>query len=302
MYFSLARTQSFVTSTISLLSQSSSPSSQSAQSRSGGAGQLQQLVEKITAFILPDFISLTHVANTISAALPPINQLLVVGAQNCAAHHAFGPLTGEVSPAVLREAGCRIVMVGHAERRRLFGEGDPDGRVVRDKVAGVLRNGMVPLICVGEVGRPEPESDGAEGGDGDAGVRAAVEEVVGQVQAALRGLSEEVLNGQLKGDSGEEDKGEIILAYEPVWAIGAPEPAAAEYVRAVVRRVRESEVLKGWPGRVRIVYGGAAKPGMWGRLGGDLDGLFLGRFAHQPEQFVKIIHEVAGVDSSVGGG
>ena len=167
---------------------------------------------------------------------------------------------------MLKEAGCGMVEVGHAERRRLYAETDG---VVRAKVEGVVRNGMVPLICVGEEGQV-PE-DGVEG---------AAREVVRQVGAVLGGVDAEA---------------EVVLAYEPVWAIGAAEPASAEYVKGVVRRVRESEVVKGRRGRTRIVYGGAAGPGLWARLGGEVDGLFVGRFGHQPEEFVKLICEVAGV-------
>lgn len=243
MYFSLARTTSYLSSLLTLLS--SSPST-------------AQALSALDAFIIPDFIALPAVVQTIRAAATA----LLVGAQDCAAED-FGAFTGEVSPAVLREAGCAIVEVGHAERRRLFGETD---EVVRRKVEAVVRNGMVPLVCVGEVAR----------GDG------AAEEVVRQVAAVLEGL--------------EDGGADVVLAYEPVWAIGAPEPASAEHVRGVVRRVRESEVVKGRKGRTRIVYGGAAGPGLWGRLGGEVDGLFLGRFAHEPEQFVKLIHEVAGVE------
>ncbi|KXX80602.1 putative triosephosphate isomerase [Madurella mycetomatis] len=254
MYFSLARTAAFVDSTISLLSSPSSPS-------------LSPL-SCIDAFIVPDFVSLPTVVRAVSTAPPPADRLLV-GAQDCAARD-FGPLTGEVSPAVLREAGCRIVEVGHAERRRLFGETDAD---VRDKAAAVLRNGMVPLVCVGEASR-------------EGGVEGAVSDVVQQVGAVLEGLDATAPGA------------EVVVAYEPVWAIGAAEPAGAEYVREVVRRVRESPVLQAdsWKGRVRIVYGGAAGPGLWGRLNGEVDGLFIGRFGHQPEQFVGMLYEVAGME------
>ncbi|KAK4035113.1 hypothetical protein C8A01DRAFT_48615 [Parachaetomium inaequale] len=227
-----------------------------------GQEEVEAVLSSLDAFIIPDFISLPSAISAIAAAPAPGNKL-VVGAQDCAAAD-FGAYTGEVSPAVLKEIGCGIVEVGHAERRRLFGETDG---VVRDKVAAVVRNGMVPLVCVGETGEPVA-------GDG---VHKAAEEVVRQVGAVMEGL---------------DDGAEVVLAYEPVWAIGAAEPASAEHVSGVVRVVRESEVVKSREGRTRIVYGGAAGPGLWGRLGGEVDGLFLGRFAHQPEQFVKMLYEV----------
>jgi triosephosphate isomerase len=268
MYFTHARTTAYTTALLSLLS--SNPS----------------LTSQIDTFLIPDFISLPSVIalTTTSSPTPTTSTAspkIIIGAQDCATHDA-GAFTGEVSAAVLKEVGCGIVEVGHAERRRMFGEGDG---VVRDKVAAVVRNGMWPLLCVGEVGAPKSQAAGGLGGDhgGDGhgvGVEMAAEEVVRQVTAALEGV---------------DGAAEVVLAYEPVWAIGAAEPASAEHVKGVVRRVRESEVVRGRSGRTRIVYGGAAGPGLWGQLGGEVDGLFVGRFGHQPEQFVKMMHEVAGV-------
>ncbi|KAK3306830.1 Triosephosphate isomerase-like protein [Chaetomium strumarium] len=277
MYFTHARTNTFITAVLShhLLLTS-------------------DILASIDAFIIPDFVSLTSAIAAISAississtitshshshsnttTITTTNNTLLVGAQDCSpSTHDFGPYTGEVSPAVLKEIGCRIVEVGHAERRRLFGETDD---VVRDKVAAAVRNGLWPLICVGE----EQRHIGELGSGKKGAVEVAAAEVLRQVAAALRGV--------------EDENAEVILAYEPVWAIGAPEPASAEHVRGVVRRVRESEVVRGRKGRTRIVYGGAAGPGLWEKLEGEVDGLFLGRFAHEPEQFVKLIHEVAGL-------
>ncbi|KAL2172897.1 hypothetical protein VTG60DRAFT_75 [Thermothelomyces hinnuleus] len=273
MYFSHARTTAFVSSVLALLREAP------------GAATL--LRDRVDAFVAPDFVSIPATRAAVVEAGPGAR--LVVGAQDCAAADE-GPYTGEVSPAVLRELGCGLAEVGHAERRRLFGETDD---LVRRKAAAAARNGLVPLVCVGEVSSPPPPPpqrqdsrvDGEPGAEVvSPGVRAAAEEVLGQVKAVLEGLD------------GEAD---VILAYEPVWAIGAPEPASAEHVRGVVRLVRESEAVRGRAGRTRIVYGGAAGPGLWGRLGGEVDGLFLGRFAHQPEQFVKMLYEVAGMDFEV---
>ncbi|KAL2127133.1 hypothetical protein VTI74DRAFT_11264 [Chaetomium olivicolor] len=253
LYFSASRTASYISSVLSLLTSSQ---------------QSSLALSSIDAFIIPDFLTLAPTLAAISAAPVPANSLLV-GAQDCCAHDS-GAYTGEVSPAVLKEIGCQIVEVGHAERRRLYGETD---EVVREKVRAVVRNGMWPLICVGERNAPSA----AEGG---VGVQRAAEEVVRQVEAALDGL---------------DDDAEVILAYEPVWAIGAREPASAEHVNGVVKIVRESQVVNGRRGRTRIVYGGAAGAGLWEKLGGEVDGLFLGRLAHQPEQFVRMVHEIAGV-------
>ncbi|KAK3294588.1 Triosephosphate isomerase-like protein [Chaetomium fimeti] len=272
MYFSHARTTAFTTTLLKLLT--STP-------------QAATVLSTLDAFLIPDFVSLPAVLAAVDTSLTTRGGRVRVGAQDCAASD-FGAFTGEVSPAVLREVGCGMVELGHAERRALFGETDAG---VREKVGAVVRNGMVPLVCVGEkevggdgrVGDGDGEGGGGNDGGGDGGeggVRVAAEEVARQVAAVLEGLDPEA---------------EVILAYEPVWAIGAPEPASATHVKGVVRRIRESEVVKGRRGLTRIVYGGAAKPGLWEQLGGEVDGLFLGRFAHQPEQFVKMLYEVAGV-------
>ncbi|KAL2143796.1 hypothetical protein VTI28DRAFT_10011 [Corynascus sepedonium] len=273
MYFTHARTTSFVSSVLSLLS-------------SKAPGSTTLLRENVDAFIIPDFVSVPATIAAISTSGAAGN--IVVGAQDCAAAaEDFGAYTGEVSAAVLREVGCGIVEVGHAERRRLFGETDD---VTAAKAAAAARNEMVPLVCVGEVAAPPsptlPSSLSAAGGSGrgddslKVGIQRAAEEVLSQVRAVLEKL---------------DGAADVVLAYEPVWAIGAPQPASADHVKGVVRLVRESEVVKGRSGRTRIVYGGAAGPGLWKRLEGEVDGLFLGRFAHDPEQFVKLLYEVAGM-------
>ncbi|KAL2200740.1 Triosephosphate isomerase-like protein [Corynascus similis CBS 632.67] len=253
MYFTHARTTSFVSSVLSLLS-------------SKAPGSTTLLREKVDAFIIPDFVSVPATIAAISTSGTAGN--IVVGAQDCAAAtEDFGAYTGEVSAAVLREVGCGIVEVGHAERRRLFGETDD---VTAAKAAAAARNEMAPLVCVGEVAAPlSPVLNSS-----------SAEEVLSQVRAVLEKL---------------DGAADVVLAYEPVWAIGAPQPASADHVKGVVRLVRESEVVMGRSGRTRIVYGGAAGPGLWKRLEGEVDGLFLGRFAHDPEQFVKLLYEVAGM-------
>ncbi|KAM7214477.1 triosephosphate isomerase [Rhypophila decipiens] len=220
-------------------------------------------------FIIPDFIQLRGVIDSLLSRSPNLGggTEILVGAQDC--HwEDYGSFTGEVSPAVLAAVGCRIVELGHAERRRLFGETD---ETTAKKAAAVVRNGMVPLVCVGEVSRPTGGTEGLE---------KAVEEVMVQVRSVLAAIADK--------------EAEVILAYEPVWAIGASEPAGVDHVLGVVRRIKESEEFKArMEGSVRILYGGSAGPGLFDKLKSELDGLFLGRFAHDPEQFVKTIREVA---------
>ncbi|UNI15867.1 Triose-phosphate isomerase [Purpureocillium takamizusanense] len=238
MYFSLSKTRDFTSQFLAHLATVS-------------GSQLSQ----IDIFVIPDFVSLTETASQLKTAPVPV----WLGAQDCHGEDA-GAFTGEVSPAVLAEAGVRIVEVGHAERRRLFGE---DDATVASKAAAVSRNGMVPLICIGEKSR------------GDVSI--AVDECAAQVDAVLGSLA---------------DDAEAVLAYEPVWAIGASQPAGEEHVLAVVAGIRNLESVRRRKGQTRVVYGGSAGPGLYARLSGGLDGLFLGRFGHNPERFVQTIREV----------
>lgn len=210
------------------------------------------LFDKADIFVIPDFVSLASVAD--AAQGTP----LLVGAQDCY-HEDKGAFTGEVSPAQLREVGCNIVELGHAERRRLFGENDA---WAAQKAAAACRNGMVPLVCIGEINKGE--------------VNAAVEEVRVQIESVT---------------SAVPDDAEIILAYEPVWAIGKPEPAGAEHVVGVAKQIRA--LTQSRKGTTRILYGGSAGPGLFAKLSEGVDGLFLGRFAHNPDQFIKTIGEIA---------
>lgn len=238
MYFPFARTKSYISSLLPLLS--SAP---------------PHVLESLDVFIIPDFVSLT------SAVAQAEGTPLIVGAQDCYSEDA-GAFTGEVSPAVLAEVGCRIVELNHAERRRLFGETDES---TAKKAAAAARNGLTPLVCIGEVGR-------------EGGVDGAVDECREQVESVLASVP---------------DGAEVILAYEPVWAIGASQPADAEHVVAVTARVRALECVARRAGATRILYGGSAGPGTFASLKDGVDGLFLGRFAHDPEQFWKTIQEVA---------
>ncbi|KAJ6440554.1 triose-phosphate isomerase [Purpureocillium lavendulum] len=238
MYFSLSKTRDFTSQFLAHLA--SIPASQLSQ---------------IDIFVIPDFVSLTETASQLKAAPVPIWP----GAQDCHWEDQ-GAFTGEVSPAVLAEAGVRIVEVGHAERRRIFGE---DDAAVAKKAAAVSRNGMVPLVCIGEKSK------------GDVSI--AVDECSVQVDAVLRSVEEDA---------------DVVLAYEPVWAIGASQPAGEQHVLEVVDGIRKLESVRQRKGLTRVVYGGSAGPGLYQRLSSGLDGLFLGRFGHDPERFVQTIREV----------
>ncbi|KAK6836745.1 hypothetical protein PG987_007240 [Apiospora arundinis] len=236
MYFSAARTREYVQQVKELLSAT------------------PQLLDDIDVFIIPDHITLTSVVAQLEGTK------VLTGAQD-AFYEDAGAFTGEVSPAVLAEVGCRIVELGHAERRRIFGETDDDAA---RKAAAAARNGMIPLVCIGE--RTQGE------------VSIAVDECRVQVESVMAAVP---------------DDAEVILAYEPVWAISAAQPAAAEYVVSVAQRLRALDCVQRRKGVTRLLYGGSAGPGLFEKLKTGVDGLFLGRFAHDPSQFYKTIQEVA---------
>ncbi|KAK6213274.1 triosephosphate isomerase [Colletotrichum tabaci] len=213
-------------------------------------------LDNVDLFIIPDFVSIHPVNEALKSSPVPIR----LGAQDC--HwDDFGAFTGEVSPAVLSETGVTIVEVGHAERRRLFGETD---EVVAKKAAAASRNGMTPLICIGEKTK------------GDLDV--ALSECKAQIDQSLTDVP---------------DSAEVIVAYEPVWAIGASQPASEDHVIQVVKGIRAFESIKRRTGTTRVIYGGSAGPGLFERLGEAVDGLFLGRFGHDVPRFLKTVSEVA---------
>lgn len=211
----------------------------------------------VRLFAVPQFPSIP-VAVDIAA---PVG--IEIGAQDVA-EHDMGAYTGEVSPAVLAELGVTLAEIGHAERRRRFGETDD---TVRAKVSATLRNGLAPILCLGEDEHLDPE-------------RAAAF-VTRQLDSAIAGIPMHT------GSSTRR----VIVAYEPVWAIGAAEPADPDHVRAVVGALRSRMKVDPRLDDVAVIYGGSAGPGLLSQLGNDVDGLFLGRFAHDPAAFEGILDE-----------
>ncbi|HEY8294104.1 MAG TPA: triose-phosphate isomerase family protein, partial [Micrococcaceae bacterium] len=199
-------------------------------------------------------------------ALAESRQILAGSGVSLGAQDLFwedsGAFTGEVSGHVLAELDCRYVEVGHAERRRIFSE---DEAVVAAKTAAALRNALTPVLCVGERQRST-------------------------VQDAIASCREEARSA-LAQSAGAG--GPIVIAYEPQWAIGAGEPADPDYIRAVCRGLKSA--VAGMDGRAdsAVIYGGSAGPGLLSQLGGDVDGLFLGRFAHDPAAFARVLAEAA---------
>ncbi|QAY60123.1 triosephosphate isomerase [Microbacterium protaetiae] len=175
-----------------------------------------------------------------------------------------GAYTGGVSGADLRQAGCAYVEIGHAERRTVFGE---DDAIIGRKLSAAVRNGLIPILCVGEA---TPEEDAAEA-------------CLAQLAAALDGLP---------GGTTADD---VIVAYEPVWAIGATDPASADRVTDVTNALRGALEADERVGAASLIYGGSAQAGLLRRLGRGVDGLFLGRFAHDPERLEEVVAEAAAI-------
>ena len=205
----------------------------------------------VELFVIPSFTS-------IPAALAAFGgSRVVVGAQDLFWEDQ-GAFTGEVSGSELAELGVGVVEVGHAERRRLFGETDA---VVALKAAAALRNSLAPVLCIGE-------SERMSAADAAAACRA-------QLNAALLAAP----------------GGRVIVAYEPVWAIGAEQPASLDHIAAVCADLRSA--VSELPHRTgsSVIYGGSAGPGLLTALGDRVDGIFLGRFAHDPAALAAVLDE-----------
>jgi triosephosphate isomerase len=173
-----------------------------------------------------------------------------------------GDYTGEVSGKTVAEIGGRYAEVGHAERRRIFGEDDD---VIGLKTAAAYRNGLTPVLCVGESMHWTPSD--------------AIKHCTGELNAVLNRAAS-------LGPTGR-----TIIAYEPHWAIGAPEPATPDYISEVITGLDAH--LRTLPGQEnsRVIYGGSAGPGLIGQLDPAVTGLFLGRFAHNPAALKTILDE-----------
>jgi triosephosphate isomerase len=211
-------------------------------------------------FVIPGYLS-------VPAAREILGEHVAVGAQDLSTEDT-GAFTGEVSGATIAEFGCRVVEVGHAERRRLFGETDD---IVRVKTAAALRHGLTPVLCIGESTHGTPAE----------AIRECLSQFDDAVSAARRA-----------GDSGR-----IIVAYEPMWAIGAAQPASADYIREVCGTLRNHLSTRADARDSAVIYGGSAGPGLLTEIGDAVDGLFLGRFAHDPAAIGQILDEVHALTS-----
>ena len=221
----------------------------------GITGQIST-VETAEVAVCPPFTYLQHAGQLLR------DTGVALGAQDCS-DQAQGAYTGEVSAAMIREFGCTYVIVGHSERRHIYGESDA---LVAAKFAQALENSLVPILCVGET-LDERES--------------------GQTEVVIARQIDAVL-----ASSGIEGFGNAVIAYEPVWAIGTGKtatPEQAQQVHAFVR-ARLEEQDEGIAGGIRILYGGSMKPENAGALlqENDIDGGLIGGASLDAEDFVAI--------------
>ena len=177
--------------------------------------------------VCPPFAYLLPVAEALSGSR------VAVGAQNVY-HEKNGAFTGEISTAMLQDVGATYVILGHSERRHILGETDA---VVNEKTLASLAAGLVPVVCVGETLQER-----------EAGSTAKV--IQRQFEGSLAGVTEQQIE-------------QVVIAYEPVWAIGTGKvasPGQAEEVHADLRRLLAKRYNADVAGRVRILYGGSVKP------------------------------------------
>jgi triosephosphate isomerase (TIM) len=214
---------------------------------------------KVDVSLHPPFTDIRSIQTLLAADKIP----MALGAQNCYWEDS-GPFTGEVSTAFLAKLDVQYVICGHSERRELFGETD---EMVNKKTAAVQRHGMTPIICVGET-LAEREAGITE------------EKVVRQVRAALGRRTPEQITA-------------VVIAYEPIWAIGTGRTATAADAQAVCATIRgELASLAGADvaDAVRVQYGGSVKSGNVAELMAetDIDGALVGGASLDPDEFARI--------------
>ncbi|MFK3772085.1 triose-phosphate isomerase [Pseudomonas sp. NPDC089406] len=232
----------------------------------GTRASVAELTQGLSEMLVPDGIEV--------AVFPPalfINEVvdglkgkgIIVGAQNSAIQPEQGALTGEVAPSQLAEVGCKLVLIGHSERRQLIGESD---EVLNQKFAAAQKSGLTPVLCVGET-----------------------------LEEREAGKTLEVVGRQLSSvidTFGIKAFANAVIAYEPVWAIGTgltASPQQAQDVHAAIRKqlaAKDAEVA----GNVQLLYGGSVKAANAAELFGmpDIDGGLIGGASLNADEFGAI--------------
>ena len=215
-------------------------------------------VENVDIVICPPFTNLSDVGEML------VESNVGLGAQNCY-WETEGAFTGEISVPMIKSVGCGYVIIGHSERRKYFGETD---ETVNKKVKAAIDGGLSPIMCVGET------LEEREAGK-------TLDVVKAQVTGGLKGFEEEYLDP-------------LIIAYEPVWAIGTGKtatPDQAQEVHAMIRGLLEEMYSASLSGSRCILYGGSVKPENIEELmkEEDIDGGLIGGASLKSESFVDII-------------
>ena len=215
--------------------------------------------DRVDVLVCPPFTSLRSAQTVIETD----HLAIKLGAQNVDWHES-GAFTGEIAPGMLSKLSVSYVIVGHSERRQMFGETD---EIVNTKAKAVIAAGMTPIICVGET---ESERDAGE----------AEARVGSQVRAALAGRDPAVV-------------ADVVVAYEPIWAIGTGRTASADDAGAMCGFVRDQirEAAGEAADSTRILYGGSMNPGNVAGLmaKSDIDGGLVGGASLDPDTFASVI-------------
>lgn len=226
------------------------------------AGQLVKLVKHandIDVMIAPPFTALVSVSDVVKESC------VSLGAQNLFWEDE-GAYTGEISSAMLVSAGCKYVIIGHSERRQYFGETD---ETVNKKIGSAIKDDLIPIFCVGE-SEKERES------------KATFSVLDKQVKRGIEGFSTDDLEA-------------LVIAYEPVWAIGTGKTATSsqaqevhQFLRSMLEKILGNMLAKS----IRILYGGSVKPSNIKELMTmpDVDGALVGGASLSAETFSKLIH------------
>ncbi len=227
-------------------------------------GLLEQAddISEVDKVIAPPFTALLSIKEILRGSS------IKLAAQNIH-YEEKGAFTGEIAPAMLEEIGCDYVIIGHSERRAYYNE---TNETVNKKIFSALKHGIIPIVCVGET---ENEWE--------------------------RGVTREVITNQVAGcfaDLSKEEVAKMIIAYEPIWAIGTGKTATPEQAQEVHTQIREL-IARGFGSEaaslVRIQYGGSVKPENTAALLSqpDIDGALVGGASLQIDSFVEIIRETA---------
>ena len=235
-------------------------------------GEARDTVQQLQE-LLPAGLSVDVVICPPFSALSAVDEVIREGEIQMAAQNVHwekeGAFTGEISTSMLLDCGCRYVVLGHSERRQFFHESDA---IIHRKIKNILNTMLNPILCVGEL-LEEREAERVD------------EVILGQLEAALGGLT-------------AAEASRIIIAYEPIWAIGTGKtatPEIAQEVHGLIRQWLSERYSKEVARHIRILYGGSVKPGNTRELMAekDIDGALVGGASLDPQSFATIVKESA---------